>query len=101
MRWKHGYCGVIGAESVLGRGEKVIASQVGIKLLLDSFSTSLAKAGMMEIGRKLGGSEGLLNLWMRWTMECFQDSGTSLAVRQELRMKQRRQFEVFLEGRGR
>ena len=31
---KRGLCEVVGAETMLGRGEKVIASHVGIKLLL-------------------------------------------------------------------
>ena len=52
-----GFCGVMGAETVLGRGEKVTGSHVDIKLLLCTFSTSLAKAGTMELGRKLDGSE--------------------------------------------
>ena len=34
---KRGFCGVMGAETVLGRGEEVIASHIGIKLLLGYF----------------------------------------------------------------
>ena len=43
----------------------------------------------MEMGRKLDASEGLPDLWIGWTMECFQDAGNSQVVRQELRMKRR------------
>ena len=34
---KRGFCGVAGTETMLGRGETVIASHAGIKLLLGNF----------------------------------------------------------------
>ena len=34
---KRGFCGVVGVETVLGREEKVIASRLSIKMLLDNF----------------------------------------------------------------
>ena len=34
---KRGFCGVGGAETVLGGGKKVVASHVGVQLLLSNF----------------------------------------------------------------
>ena len=56
---KRGFCAIVGAENVLGRGEKVIASHVGKGCYWSTFLTSLAKAGTMEMRRKLDGSDGL------------------------------------------
>ena len=44
---------------------------------------------MIEIGRKLDASEGLPDLWMGCTKECFQNAGNSQVVTQELIMKRR------------
>ena len=51
-----------------------------------TFSTSFGKAGTMEIGLKFEASDGLPDLWIGCTMECFQESGNSQDVRQVLRM---------------
>ena len=51
---KRGFCGKTGAEAVLGWGKKVVASHVGVQLLLSNFLYNLGEGGYDRDGTKVG-----------------------------------------------
>ena len=77
-----------GAETVLGWGKKDGCRPCRYTAAVEQlFLQAWRRRVRWRMGRKLDASEGLPDLWMGWTMECFQDAGNSQVVRQELIMK--------------